>query len=302
MKKLVAFSFLFLCLNSFICFAEKIDVFKLVEKATPESLDIMLKKGIDFNVQRSISDFDDDTELDIDYWPFDTGETPLHRAAAYNHNPESIKFLINHGLDVNARAYVGNYASISPLACAVSFKNIAAVEELLKAGANPNNWIEGGYNFVGTSFHIVAVDYDDETSVTREIITLLIKAGGNVNSYEKLSEETLKGLNKSEPDFAKHKTIFLSRNQWPDDEPFYNMTGFFAHYTMRHFLSTFTPLMWAVIYDKPNIADILLDFGADVNIRSVENKSAVDYANDLPESSKLKKSSVFKKLESLASH
>ena len=41
---------------------------------------------------------------------------------------------------------------------------------------------------------------------------------------------------------------------------------------------TLTPLMWAVFYDNPDMVNIFLDFNADVNIRSVENKSAVDYA------------------------
>ena len=295
MKKLIFF--IIFCLNISVCFAEEIDVFKLVENGTPEQLQSALKQGAKFNVERNMSDFDEDTFEAPDYWPFDTGETPLHRAAAYNRNPESINFLIEQGLDVNAVASMGNYASLNPLACALFSQNTVAVKELLEAGANPNDWVTGGYNFIGTPFHIIALDYDD-ASLAREIIGELVKAGGNINSYEELSPEEVRDLRGSKTEFGKNHTIFLPRNQWTNDDPFYNMTDFFSHYAMGTFLTTFTPLMWAVIYDKPEIVDIFLDFNADVNLRSIEDKSAVDYANDLPYASKIKKSSAFERLQS----
>lgn len=295
MKKIIFF--IILCLNIPVCFAEEIDVFKLVENGTLEQLQSALNRGAKFNVERNMSDFDEDSFEAPDYWPFDRGETPLHRAAAYNHNPESIKFLIEQGLNVNATAEVGNSASITPLACALWAKNIVAVEELLKNGADPNAWIAGGYNFIGTPFHIVAFDYDD-ASLARKIIGKLVKAGGNINSHEELSLSEVEDLRESNPEFGENNTIFLPRKHWTNDEPFYNMTGFFSHYAMGAFLTTFTPLMWAVIYDKPDIVDVFLDFNADVNLRSIENKSAVDYANELPQNSKIKKSSAFKRLQS----
>ena len=286
------------CLNipvCLVCFAEEIDVFKLVENGTPEQLQSALKQGAEFNVKRNMSDFNADNFEVSDYWPFDTGETPLHRAAAYNRNPESIKFLIEQGLDVNAEAEVGLYASLNPLACALFSKNTVAVKELLKAGANPNAWIVGGYNFIGTPFHIAAFDYDD-ASLAREIIGELIKAGGNINSHEELSPKEVGDLRESEPEFGKNNTIFLPREQWTNDEP--DMTDLFSHYAMGIFLTTFTPLMWAVIYDKPELVNIFLDFNADINLCSIEDKSAVDYANELPQNSKITKSSAFKRLQS----
>ena len=287
LKKLL---FIALCFSVSACFAAEIDVFKLAEKGTPAQLRDALKNGAKFNVERKIDDFDDYADIDDDYWPFDIGETPLHRAAHYNHNPESIKFLIEQGIDINATADIGNSASITPLACALWAKNIESVKELLKNGADPDAWIVGGYNFVGTSFHIVAFGYDDNLSIAREVINELVKAGGNINSHEKLSAEELKDLKESVPEFAQNSTIFLPRDKWTSNEPFHNMTGSFSHYALGNFLTTFTPLMWAVIYDKPEIVDIFLDFNAEVNIRSVENKSAVDYANDLPANSKIKNS------------
>ena len=292
--KKILFTFIFLCLIFSECFAEEIDVFKLAENATPTDLQNALKDGAKFNVTRNISNYDDFPD---DYWPFDIGETPLHRAATYNHNPESIRFLIEQGLDIEATASVGNSASLSPLACAIFSKNLPVIKELLNLGADPNLWVEGGYNFIGTPFHIVAFHYNDNFSLAREIIVELVKAGGNINSHKELSAEEIRELSDGEPDFAKHHAIFLSRNKWTDNEPFFNMTGSFSHWAMGNFLATFTPLMWAVIYDKPEIADIFLDFNADVNIRNVENKSAANYADELPDDSKIKNSSVFKKLK-----
>ena len=105
MKKLIFF--ITICLNISVRFAEEIDVFKLVENGTPEQLQSALKQGAKFNVGFNMSDFDEDHFEALDYWPFDTGETPLHRTATYNHNPESIKFMIEQGLDVNAVAECG---------------------------------------------------------------------------------------------------------------------------------------------------------------------------------------------------
>ena len=300
MKKLLFF--FILCLNISVCFAEDIDVFKLVEDGTPEQLKSALKSGAKFNVKRSIYNFDDYSQENIEDWLFSSNETPLHRAAAYNHNPESIKFLIDQGLDVNAIGENGNYASENPLACALWYKNTAAVKELLKAGADPNAWTEGGYNFVGTPCHIVAFEYGDHPFWAIDVITAIVQAGGSVNNHKELSKERLRELSENEPDFGENNTIFLPRDQWTSDEPFFNMTGFFSHYAMGNFLATFTPLMWAVIYDNKNIVDIFLDFNADVNLLSVENKSAFDYANDLPPNSKIKKSSTFKRLQLAAAH
>ena len=46
------------------------------------------------------------------------------------------------------------------------------------------------------------------------------------------------------------------------------------------------------------MVDTFLDFNADVNLHSIENKSVVDYANELPQNSKIKKSSILERLQS----
>ena len=294
MKKIFLF---ILCLSVSACFAEEIDVFKLAEKGTPKQLKSALKHGAKFNVQHSIYDFEDYTKEDISDWLYDSNETPLHRAAAYNHNPESIKFLIAQGLDVNAVASVGNTATHTPLICALWYRNIVAVKELLKAGADPNTWDSGGFSFAGTPFHIVAFEYNGKSDIpiARELIAALVEAGGNVNNHEEIPPEDLKEIIEYEPELAEDKTIFSPQNQLVDGEPYFSIK-IFSHATNGNFLMTLTPLMWAVFYDNPDMVNIFLDFNADVNIRSVENKTAVDYAKDLPKNSKIKKSSAFRRL------
>lgn len=41
---------------------------------------------------------------------------------------------------------------------------------------------------------------------------------------------------------------------------------------------------------------MLLDFNADPNIRSMEGKSALDYARELPNNSRIKRSGTFNRL------
>lgn len=55
--------------------------------------------------------------------------------------------------------------------------------------------------------------------------------------------------------------------------------------------------MFAVLYDNADVLNILLDHGADPNIRSLEKKTALDYAKFLPKDSKIKTSSAFKRLK-----
>ena len=208
------------------------------------------------------------------------------------------KFLIAQGIDVNAVAYMGNIATDTPLICALWHRNVIAVKELLKAGANPNVWNTGGFSFAGTPLHIVAFDYNDKKNdihMARELITALIEAGADVNYHEEILPEKLKEIIEYEPEIVEDKTIFSPQNQLVDREPYFCIK-IFSHATNGNFLMTLTPLMWAVFYDNPDMVNIFLDFNADVNIRSVENKTAVDYAKDLPANSKIKKSSVFRRL------
>ena len=63
------------------------------------------------------------------------------------------------------------------------------------------------------------------------------------------------------------------------------------------FSASVTALMSAVRNDEPEIVSLLLDANAQLNLRDVDGKTALDYANALPESSELKKSPAFERLK-----
>ena len=97
------------CLSS-----EKIDVYTLAERGTPEQLQEALENGAKFNVSRvsRATKAEGNEEIATDWWFFDGGETPLHHAAAYNHNTESIRFLIAQSIDVNVTAENGGMLNV----------------------------------------------------------------------------------------------------------------------------------------------------------------------------------------------
>ena len=99
----------------------KIDVFELARNGTPEQIRAAIKAGVNFNVR--------DKDFDLESEP---GKTPLYVAASFNHYPEVIRILIQHGLDAND--YAGYYkSSYTSLYNAIEYGNIEAVKELLKS-------------------------------------------------------------------------------------------------------------------------------------------------------------------------
>ncbi|MBQ3586618.1 MAG: ankyrin repeat domain-containing protein, partial [Synergistaceae bacterium] len=175
------------CLSS-----EKIDVYTLAERGTLEQLQEALENGAKFNVSRATK-AEGDEEIATDWWFFDGGETPLHHAAAYNHNPESIRFLIAQSIDVNATAGNGRMLYETPLSRAIRYKNLEATLELLKAGADPNFWSLGeGSN--GNMLDIVAIEYLDDNYATKTVIDALMKAGAKINDHYEAEQEEKKAM------------------------------------------------------------------------------------------------------------
>lgn len=248
---------------------ESLDVFKLAETGTPKQLKNAVKNGVNFNVERNL---DDDDEHSL----FDYGETPLHRAAYYNKNADSINFLISQGLNVNAEASSGNSNLGTPLSCAVSNGNIDAVIELLKAGANPNS-----YSSEGNMFQIIALD-NKNYSVSKNIIKALIKAGGKVDEHYETD---------------KKRNIILPRTSWTSQNFSENILDDATDNDIRSFIFSSPALTCAVLNDNPELVDLFLELKANLDIINIEGKTALDYANDLPENSRIKKSSVFSKLQ-----
>ena len=261
--------------------AANIDVFKLAERGSPEQLKEALNNGARFNVSRTTPD---DGEEVADDWYFpDGGETPLLHAAAYNHNPESIRFLIAQGIDVNVVAENGRTLIETPLSRAIRYKNLDAVKELLKAGADVN-FYSLGETSNGSMLQIAAIEYTDDDYAAKTVINALIEAGAKVNEHY-------------EAEASEKKQMLLPRSQWTSSNPLWNLKDNLSYAETSNFAPSCTPLISAVINDNPSAVGVLLDNKADANLTNIENKTALDYANELPGNSKLKKSPVFNRLK-----
>lgn len=271
-----------------------VNVFELSKRGTPAQLKEAVKSGAVFSVTR---DYDSEDEENFDEERiFSWSETPLHLAAAYNPNPESVKFLVSLGLDVNQSGEEGNGISGTPLSCALWHDNYAAAKALLESGADPNQWSMIWF-YCGTPFHDAAQITNSKD--IRLLVDALMKAGGDINIHvEAYEEDRLKisdTLKKNSTD-----SITLKEGKIDTEDPFNLENLPLSRADTLNFEGTFTPLMYAVLYDNPDAVNIFLDCGADAKIRSVEGKTAYDYAKFLPENSRLKKSPAYLRLRKSA--
>ena len=205
------------------------DVFSLAESGTLENIQNAMLRGITFKQTHN------------------DGENPLHRAAASNHDPEVIKLLIAHGLNVNSEWSSGS--GFTPLLLAVMNANTSAALELLNHNADPN-YIDGNSLSIMQNLIISGSEGSMNQNDMTRIIIAMLKNGADINY---------------------HSSLALSA-------------------------SSCTPLSLAVQYDMPEVADVLIESNADVNIRDDSGKTASDYAKELRKNSALRKSSVFAKL------
>ena len=154
--------------------------------------------------------------------------------------------------------------------------NIDAVIELLKAGANPNS-----YSSDGNMFQILALD-NKNYSLSKNIIKALTKAGGKVDDHYEPNEK---------------RNIILPRILWTSPNFFENILDDVTYGDIILFINSSPALTCAVLNDNPELVDLFLELKANPDIINIEGKTALDYADELPENSRIKKSSVFSKLE-----
>ena len=251
-----------------------IDVFRLSENGTLKELREALKEGADFNVSRNGFSMSDDINSDSWSLYYDYGITPLHHAAAFNHEPLSLRFIISQGLDVNAEAYSGAAGRVSdtPLSLAIRHKNSRAVSILLESGADADSYCGDG---LPVNMFLLASRLNNK-GVAKSVISMLKKAGGNINLHD-------------EADSDLRSSIMLE-----------DVNGL-SEADKEALERTRTALISAVIDDDPDSVNILLDAGADVSVRDGAGKTALDYARELSQSSKLRKSKAFTRLQKVHS-
>ncbi len=139
----------------------------------------------------------------------DDGETPLHTAASHNKHTDTVKFLIDQGLDVNAERIKGT--GETPLAFAVIHNNVEAVRVLLLCGANVN------LNIPGKSLLSIAVKNDSP-----EVVNLLLDAKVSPNIRDENNKLPIDYANELPPNsLLKNSPVFdrLQSSSSSPDEP-----------------------------------------------------------------------------------
>lgn len=108
--------------------------------------------------------FDAGSEIDL---PNDEGRRPIHEAAFFGHI-DMVKFLSQHGADINAAVYPFGH---TPLYLAVQQSHYDLVQYLIKAGAKLN----AKDALLGTGLLHIAAAKDDA-----KMVGILIAAGADV--------------------------------------------------------------------------------------------------------------------------
>ena len=112
------------------------------------------------------------------------GYMPIHRAC-HNDSVELVKFLVDHGADVEAKTDEG----WRPIHCAAYWGNINVVNFLIKYGANINALTHGN----NTCLHFAVQRYERkllEMLIYHPLMYLQVKNGSNDDAYELCKRKT----------------------------------------------------------------------------------------------------------------
>ena len=142
------------------------DVFSLAESGTLSQIQNAILRGVTFRETH------------------DDGENPLHRAAASNHDPEIIKLLIAHGLNVNSEWSSGS--GFTPLLLAVMNANTSAALELLNHNADPN-YIDANSLSVMQNLIITGSEGKINQNDIIRIIIAMVSSGADINYHSSLA-------------------------------------------------------------------------------------------------------------------
>ena len=240
----------------------------------------------------------------------ETGGTPLH-AAVGSSKTNVTRMLLRNGADPNARGRCGR----TPLMEAVRLGKIENVKLLLENGASclledefgrnvisyaalaPENGKEILELFVGKKEPLMPRSSDLEKSPLLsamlngqpETVDYLLRL---VPSYKEPEQQALGqaairiAIDRNRLDWVKilvergvelNKTLPLAFRA----ARLINVDGVYKFLARNNVIDRgYTPLMWAAIRSRPEIAEYLVLQGSDVNALSNEGENALDYAND----------------------
>jgi ankyrin repeat protein len=188
--------------------------------------------------------------------------------AVYHDNEPVVDLLVNYGdgADVNAP----NEYGINPLHLACMNQNAEMVNKLLRAGADPNNEKWTGETPLMTCAN----------TGTLEAVRALLDNGADVNSAESTQLQTalMWAAAERHPDIVKllierGANVHAISKLIPEAEPFHvetpgSMGLNFAHtLRFREYTGGFSALLFAAQQGDMESTRILLDAGADINIK-----------------------------------
>lgn len=181
------------------------------------------------------------------------GDNALLLAAEHNREPEIIRFLLRHGLDVNSRSSMLGDSALM-LACRAN-RNPAVAETLVRHGADVDM-----RNGVGCSAFLFAARRTDGLGLLR----LLVERGADVQAVDDSLSNALH--------------VACSGQGSPEAIRFLLSVGLPVNGQTGKEFGAYSPLMLAVRNTSPDakVIRLLLQQGADPNLRDMDGNRAGD--------------------------
>ena len=199
------------------------------------------------------------------------GLTPLMWAALSNSNAEVITRLLSFGADIRARDRRGLTPLMRWAVCGESQNVLAA---LLKGGANVNETDGEGRTPLMHAVRSKRSEFiwERDDSATMQVIKALLSSGANIDHQDSNGTTTMMLV-----------AAYYSRYEFSDNEKILKVLIEAGTRIDEQDRNGMTALMWAALRNKhPMKVEMLLEAGANPELRSKNGKMAYNYAYQNP--------------------